>query len=421
MRTALSGLLRPRNADFPTRHITGGLSHLMGSGASRVMEAQMAAMSSVSTLFAIVDLLANSVSMVNWRLWRLALSGKKEDRVEVTRHLALQVLSKPNPYMPRQEYVEVGQQHFELTGEKWTVIVSDGRMKGVPTELWPIRPDRMEPVPSKEDYLHGYIYTAPDGEKIPLQLDQVIFERRPNPLDPYRGMGPVQSLLTDLDASKYSARWNRNFFLNSAEPGGVIEIDKRLSDEEWDEFTSRWNAQHKGVANAHRVAVIESGKWVPRAFSQRDMQFTQLRIITRDTIMEAFRIHKSMLGIADDVNRANAATSRIVFSESQQVPRLERMKGSLNAEYLPMFGKAAAGLEFDYDSPVPPNAEDDRADLLANAQAALHYIQAGYDGQSVIEALSLPDSLVWNGPAAPPPISVTAERVAPLKAINGAT
>jgi phage portal protein BeeE len=266
--------------------------------------------------------------------------------------------------------------------------------------------------------LHGYIYTAPDGEKIPLGLDQVIFERRPNPLDSYRGMGPVQSLLADLDASKYSAQWNRNFFLNSAEPGGVIEVDKRLSDEEWDEFTSRWNAQHKGVANAHRVAVIESGKWVPRAFSQRDMQFTQLRVVTRDTIMEAFRMSKTMIGIADDVNRAVAHAARAVFAESQQVPRLERLKGSLNNDFLSKFGKAAAGLELDYDSPIPPNAEDDRADLLTRAQAALAYVNAGYDGTSVIEALSLPDSLVWSG-AVPSPIPVSSVRASLLREIEG--
>lgn len=397
MRSLLGGLFR-NSGTPPVRYAGGGIGGaFMSSNTGQTMESQMAAMGSVGTLFAIVDLLSNSVAQVPWRLWRTAKSGKPEDRVEVTRHLALQVLTKPNQFMPRQEFVEVGQQHFELTGEQWWVIVTDPRMPNVPAELWPVRPDRMTPVPSKDTYLQGYVYTAPDGEKVPLQLDQVIFLRRPNPLDPYRGMGPVQSLLADLDATKYSAQWNRNFFLNSAEPGGVIEVDRRLDDAEWDEMVSRWNAQHKGVANAHRVAVIEAGKWVPRAFSQKDMQFTELRTLTRDSIMEAFRVHKIMMGIVDDVNRAQAEVGRAVFAESQQVPRLERLKGALNGEYLPKFGVTAGGLEFDYENPVPPSTEDVRADFLANAQAALAYVQAGYDGMSVVEALNLPDSLVWRG------------------------
>lgn len=372
----------------------------------------MAAMGSVGTLFAIVDLFANSTAQVKWRLWRMPVSGKPEDRVEVTRHLALQVWNKPNPFMPRQEFIEVFQQHQELTGESWWVVVDDPRMPGVPVELWPVRPDRMTPVPSKETYLQGYLYTAPDGDKIPLGLDQVIFLRRPNPLDPYRGMGPVQALLADLDASKYSAEWNRNFFLNSAEPGGVIEVDRRLDDAEWDEMVNRWNAQHKGVANAHRVAVIEAGKWVPRAFTQKDMQFTELRTLTRDSIMEAFRVHKVLLGIVDDVNRAQAMVSRALFAESLQVPRLERIKAAANNEFLPKFGKTTAGLELDYDSPVPTSAEDDRADILVRAQAALAYAQAGYDGTSIVEALNLPDTLRWSGgaPQVPAPLPQPSSR-----------
>jgi HK97 family phage portal protein len=421
MRTALSGMLRPRSLASPVRYATGGLTGLLGSQTARTMESQMAAMGTVGTLFAIVDLLANSVASVNWRLWRLAKSGKPEDRVEITRHLALEVLNKPNPFMGRQEFLEVGGQHYELTGEQWWVIVSDARMPGVPVELWPIRPDRMLPVPSKEAYLQGYLYIAPDGERVPLELHQVIFLRRPNPLDPYRGMSPVQALLSDLDATKYASQWNRNFFLNSAEPGGVIEVEKRLSDGEWNEMVSRWSSQHKGVANAHRVAVIEAGKWVPRAFSQRDMQFTELRTITRDTVMEAFRINKIMLGIMEDGNRAQATVAKTVYAEQQSIPRLERLKGAYNSEFLPRFGKTAAGLELDFDSPVPPDLDDLRADLLAKAQAALAYVQAGYDGTSIVEALDLPDSLVWSGassdhvPSAPALVpSTRADRLAEL-------
>lgn len=419
MRSTLSGLsnlFRSQgitNAMASPVPFTGSRGGLMGATANRGMVSQMSAMGSVGTLFAIVDLLAGSVSQVPWRLWRVAKSGKPEDRIEVTQHLALQVWNKPNPFMPRQELIEVGQQHFELTGEQWWVVVTDPRMPKVPAELWPVRPDRMAPVPSRDTYLQGYIYTAPDGEKIPLQLDQVIFLRRPNPLDPYRGMGPVQAMLADLDATKYSAEWNRNFFLNSAEPGGVIEVDRRLSDDEWDEMVARWSSQHKGVANAHRVAVIEAGKWVPRAFTQKDMQFTELRTVTRDAIMEAFRVHKSMLGISDDVNRANAQTSRIVFSEWLQVPRLERLKGVVNEEFLPRFGATARGLELDYESPIPPDAESDRADLLVRAQAAAAYVAAGFDGASVVEALNLPDSLRWNGQQSQVPAPVPVPEPSP--------
>ena len=83
---------------------------------------QMHAMDGVGTLFAIVDGLAENVSMSEWKLWRKSASGKPEDRVEVTDHLALKVLNNPTPFMTRQELFEALQQHYELVG----VTLGDG-------------------------------------------------------------------------------------------------------------------------------------------------------------------------------------------------------------------------------------------------------------------------------------------------------
>jgi hypothetical protein len=41
----------------------------------------------------------------------------------------------------------------------------------------------------------------PDGQQIPLERDEVI--RLPNPLDPYRGVGPAQSILADLAVADF--------------------------------------------------------------------------------------------------------------------------------------------------------------------------------------------------------------------------
>jgi len=354
-------------------------------------EAQMRAMGSVGTLFAIVNRTSNAVSQVHWRLWRTTPSGRREDRVEVTRHLALDLWRKPNPFMTGQEFVESVQQHVDLTGEGWWVVERDERARSIPLGLWPVRPDRMEPVPSATEFLAGYIYHGPDGREVSLRLDEVIQLRMPNPLDPYRGMGPVQAILTDLDSARYSAEWNRNFFRNSAEPGGIIEVDKRLSDDEFDEMSTRWNEQHRGVANAHRVAVIEQGKWVNRTFTMRDMQFAELRSVSRDVIREAFGIPKFAVGDVDDVNRASADASSAWFAEHLTVPRLERFKGALNNDYLPMFGSTTAGLEFDYDSPVHADEAAADAERTSKATAAKTYIDAGFDPASVAAALDLPD------------------------------
>nr|WP_241265666.1 phage portal protein [Streptomyces boncukensis] len=346
-------------------------------------------MSSVGTLFAIVNRQSKAVGGAEWKLYRKAKSGKPEDRQEVTSHAALDLWNRPNPYFNQQVFAEAGAQHKLLTGEQWWVVVRRG---GMPLELWPVRPDRIEPVPDPEKYLTGYLYYGPAGEQVALRKEDVIFIRTPSPLDPYRGIGPVQSILMDLDATRYSAEWNRNFFLNSAEPGGVVEVERNLDDQEFDDLTKRWNEQHKGVANAHRVALLEGGmKWVDRSFSQRDMQFVELRSVSREVIREAYGMPKAMLGTTEDVNRANAEAGEAMFARWLVVPELEAMKAALNSELLSMFGATTQGLEFDYESPVPEDVEAEARKLTSKAEAARALRAAQFSGPDVLQAVGLPE------------------------------
>ena len=346
-------------------------------------ETQLRAYGAVGTLFAIVHRLSESTSQVDWRLYRKTVDGRRryegeETRTEVTRHAALDLWNKPNPWQTRQEFVEATQQHLDLTGEAWWVVARDPRVD-LPLELWCVRPDRMAPVPHPAQFISGYVYRGPDGEQVPLQLNEVIQIKLPNPLDPYRGLGPVQAVLVDLDAARYSAEWNRNFFVNSAEPGGIIEFPERLSDEEFDEFTERWREQHQGVAAAHRVAILEKGTWKDRVISQRDMQFAELRKLSREVIREGFGIHGHMIGQSENVNKANAEAADTGFGKWMLRPRLTRIKGALNARLLPMFGATTGGLEFDHDDPEPPDRQANDRERTSKASAFKTLVDAGVD------------------------------------------
>jgi HK97 family phage portal protein len=387
---------------------------------------QMRAMGSVGTLFAIVNALSQDTSQVNWHLYRKQSDNRRryayegqDNRVEVLDHMALRVWNKPNPFMTRQEFIEVTEQHRLLTGESWML---PSRMNGVsfPTELWPVRPDRMDVDPDPNNFLNGYIYRSPDGTRIPLGLDEVILNRTPNPCDPYRGWGAVQSILADLDATKASAEWNRNFFRNSASPGGIVEVPEGLSDREFQRLQYQWNEQHKGVGNAHRVAILENNmKWVDSSYSQRDMQFAELRDVSREVIREAFRFPKPMLGTVEDVNRANAEAAELVYAKWLIKPSLERLKQVLNTEFLPMFGTAGQGLEFDYENVVPEDKEAEVKEITAKSNAYVSLVNAGADPELVSQWLCIPD--MGHTMPAPPPTSVTpppGEDVVPT-ALNG--
>ncbi len=425
-----SGLRRLRNQGSPVPyapHVRYQRGQQLLSGRSG-NEQYLQASSANGTLWQIVHLLSSGTARPEWRLFRKTQDKRvrysttetgSDQRMEVLQHQALSVLNHPSPFgqsrtgasmsaFSRFSLFELQQQYLELTGEGPLVVARDPRAS-FPTGLWPVRPDRLEPVPDSETWLKGWIYTGPDGEQVPLMPDELIMEKYPNPWDPYRGLGPVQAILVDLQAAQYSARWNLSFFLNSAIPGGVIEVDHAVGEDEWDDFQERWRETHQGVSRAHRVAMLEGGmKWVPNAMSMRDMDFAALRGVSRDIIREAFGLHKSIMGVADDVNRANAQTAQEVFQGVKIVTRLDRRRDTLNEQFLPLFGSTGQNVEFDYVSPKPPNREEDIAELAGKANAAAILIsQGGFDPHDVLEVVGLPDMAVAEvmaiAAASPPP------------------
>jgi len=405
VRDLISALAPARNtAPVPMVSRSAVLTGGRHAYAPRGQQTQLRSMATNGTLFGIVSSLATSVAAVEWTLYRKAKTGKKEDRTVVESHACIDLWNTPNPFFHQQLFIETEQQHVELTGEGWIVVARHKRMKTLPLELWPIPPHRMRPVVSPTDYLIGYIYTSPDGEEVPLAVGDVIQMRSPDPDNPYRGLGPVQALMRTLDSQRYSEEWNARFFQNSAEPGGIIEVEERLGEDEFNEFRDRWAESHQGVDNAHRVAILENGmKWVERKYSMRDMQFAELAQIGASKLQEAFRFPDFMLGKVKDVNRASAEASDAMYGKWLVSPRLDRIKNMLNHSLLPMYGPTGEGLEWDNAPPVPPDAEAIDRERTSKAAAAQSYVAAGYDGTSVIEALNLPEALKWEKPEPPAP------------------
>lgn len=351
--------------------------------------AQMATYESVSTLHAIVNSISTAVASTRWHLYKTHRSGDPAKRKEVTKHPALQVWNRPNPHQTRMQFVRAQQQHLELAGEACWIV---GRPEGldIPTELWLARPDRMTPVPHPTDFLSGWVYTSPDGEQVPLDVNEVLQPKYPNPLDPYRGLSPVPSAMIDLEAAQLAAQWNLNFFHNSAQPGGVIEVPRALTDPEFNQMRDRWAETHKGVANAHRVAILEHGKFVSTGYSMRDMEFVGLRGLSSEIIREAFAYPKPMLGGTQDVNKAAAWAAQVIMARWLVAPRLELLREILNVWFLPMFGTLGDGYEFDFDNPVPEDREDDDRERTSKSTAVQQLVAAGAYLPDVLDAYELP-------------------------------
>jgi hypothetical protein len=89
--------------------------------------------------------------------------------------------------------------------------------------------------------------------------------------------------------------------------------------------------------------------------TQRDMDFDKLTTTTRDRILAAFRVSKTILGTAEsDTNRATAETADYVFSKRTIKPKMLLVISYLNEFLVPRYGD---DLYLTFIDPTPEDKE----------------------------------------------------------------
>jgi SPP1 gp7 family putative phage head morphogenesis protein len=144
-------------------------------------------------------------------------------------------------------------------------------------------------------------------------------------------------------------------------PGGWNEA-------EWERLKSTWEQRHQGALNAGRIAVLWGDmEWEQAEISAREMQLIEQRRMLRDDLIGTFGVPKSVMGISEDVNRANADAGYFVYAKEVITPRLHRIAATINKFFLPEFGER---LEIEFAHIIP----DDEA---VRTQKAVQGFQFG--------------------------------------------
>lgn len=307
-------------------------------------------------VYSAVSRIAQSVSMTKWKLVTTNSEGEEIEITDESKYSQLALLKRPNPFMTWQEFSELSQIFLELTGESYWVISFNGL--GEPAELWPVPPDRMWVVPDKDDFISGYVYIFA-GENLPFDPKEVIHLKYPNPLNVYKGVGPTQAAGYLIDIDTYGNQFSKNFFYNGATPGGVIESPQSLTTEEYNRIREQWELSHTGVDKAHRVGILEGGAtYKPIELNLQNIQLIENRKQNREDILAGFGVPNSVLGISDNVNKANAEVGEITFAKRTIKPRLIKLSEKINYELLTLFkNNSKLRIKLVFDEVTPEDQE----------------------------------------------------------------
>ena len=191
-------------------------------------------------------------------------------------------------------------------------------------------PQSTAPIPDPKNFVAGYEVIMPDGRTIIMKPDDVVWIRKPHPLDPYLSMTPLESAGVAVEIENLAKVYNRNYLLNDGRPGGLIVLRGEIDEDDKEEIKNRFRGNLSRTGQTTVISSDEGVDYVDTSASPRDAAYMQMRQITKEEILASFGVPESVIGNAAGRTFSNAAEEHRVFWNETMLPHLEILGRALD-------------------------------------------------------------------------------------------
>ncbi len=246
-------------------------------------------------------------------------------------HPLRRLLANPNPVLSEFELFELSVTYLDIAGScYWTI---QRAIDGSPSELWPLRPDRIRIFPTTNPRVWQYGYAlSPDSfneDIVPIPRRDLIHFKYPNPLDPYFGQPPLRPAARATALDNAATDFVTTMLDNYAVPGVVVTAAGEVDEEVARNFKRDWK---KAFSGSHRgePGIVQSGMKVePLGLTLEQLEFPDLRSVSETRICMALGVPPILIGSKTGLDRStftNYREARAYFWE-ETVFSLQRRFG----------------------------------------------------------------------------------------------
>jgi len=332
------------------------------------------------------DVIAKEVGAIEFELYKVRTVRDEVIYDRIFSHPLLTALDKFNEFTSSYDGFYTTQSHRKLAGDAFWYIERVGLQIN---NIFILPPDKVTIDLGKAEGSQRIIqsYTYKDtikGEPIEVTYtpEEIIHFRVPDPKNFYRGKSAVMAAAEAIDTDTMATEANKKLFERGLIAQLMLTTDKSLTDEQLKQLHSEFRNTYGGVQNAYKVPIFGGGiKPENVQMSNKDAQFLEQQEWLRDKIMVIFGNTKAVLGITDDVNRANAEASLLSWMRSTVRPDMKGICDTLNEFLVPLYGDS---LLLGFKDPVQEDETDHVGEVKALVDANIITIneareELGYD------------------------------------------
>lgn len=314
-----------------------------------------------STVYSAVDRIGSNISQVPFEIL------DKNDEPVPHENPIYRLFSYPaknwNQYILFDSIVK----NLELHGTAY-LISEDLRTSPVgkiPSVMWVANSEYMKPILNKGELKYFEYGTGNKITKFPEE--QVTFFRYWNPNNPWSGMAPLEAARLGILFQYYANQYNTKFFKDGGMIAGYWTSNgpRPLSPVQEKDLDDRVKGKSAGgLKNAHKAPVIQGATFNQIGVAQKDMQFIEQMKMSKEDILEVFRVPKSLLGLTDTTFN-NAAEAKKSFWTQKLIPIIKMMEQFLLVGW---FRKYNLDYRLQFNTSAIPELQEDKKSLIESAE-----------------------------------------------------
>jgi HK97 family phage portal protein len=277
----------------------------------------------------------------------------------------IDLFNEPNPFMGWADLCELTLIDWLIVGNGyWVKWQMDSN--GKPLALYRMAPEFVKIVPGQFGPA-TYNYRLPGAQQDTVfQPDQVVHFKRPNPHNPFYGLGLVKGGARPLDMEIALTDTMASYYEKQALPSGVVQTDRRVPRDVFNKLKQQLRTFYGGGRNAGQLMVLEAGlKYDTVSPTAADALFATMGGFSRDRILAMFNLHKKLLGMTDGdaVGVGEIAQWQLLFDQKTMMPLCKKFSESISRGLT----QPAWNLDFsiDYEETQQPDQVMKRAQTIS--------------------------------------------------------
>lgn len=173
-----------------------------------------------------------------------------------------------------------------------------------------------------------------EGRTQSFAVDEVLGFHVPD-IEGRQAASDLESLRIAAITDLYAQAWNKNTFRNQRTPPGAWVAPEDIDDEEFERLEAKIDAWYGSVENANRAAIVAKGGLDFKPMQSgpgagRDQEYLRGRTFNRNEMLSVLGVPAGVLGMVEDVNRANLEGLLQIVYQMEARPLLEIVQTTLN-------------------------------------------------------------------------------------------